>query len=160
MGDIEVSNEFERRLLSDVIMSGDIGVRFDDVGALDATKAALKEIVMLPLQRPELFRRCNLAKPVKGVLLFGPPGYCFSMQILLFPIDIIAPHSTGKTLIAKAVATESGANFLSFLSLSLSDNSCCCELIFPCFQTSTCLPSPVNGLVRQKSAPLLLLRWL
>lgn len=42
--------------------------------ALESVKKQLKEIVMLPLQRPELFMRGSLTKPVKGVLLFGPPG--------------------------------------------------------------------------------------
>uniref|UniRef100_A0A1J3JDT6 ATPase family AAA domain-containing protein 1-A n=1 Tax=Noccaea caerulescens TaxID=107243 RepID=A0A1J3JDT6_NOCCA len=92
--DIVTENEFEKQLLSDVILPSDIGVTFDDIGALETVKDTLKELVMLPLQRPELFCKGQLTKPCKGILLFGPPG-------------------TGKTMLAKAVATEAGANFIN-----------------------------------------------
>ncbi len=59
------------------------------------------QVVMLPLQRPELFAKGSLTKPTKGVLLFGPPG-------------------TGKTMLAKAVASESGANFINVSMSSLA----------------------------------------
>jgi transitional endoplasmic reticulum ATPase len=68
-------------------------VRWEDVGGLDEVKALLGERVELPLKRPESFTRIGI-KPPKGVLLYGPPG-------------------TGKTLLAKAVATEAGANFIT-----------------------------------------------
>jgi len=98
--DIETDNDFEKRLLSDVIPPNELKIGFDDIGALDKVKDTLKELVMLPLQRPELFRKGNLTKPCKGILLFGPPG-------------------TGKTMLAKAVATESGANFISISMASI-----------------------------------------
>ncbi|XP_062203389.1 uncharacterized protein LOC133905581 [Phragmites australis] len=91
--DVITENEFEKKLLSDVILPKGIGVTFEDIGALDNVKETLKELVMVPLQRPELFSKGNLRKPVKGILLFGPPG-------------------TGKTMVAKAVATEAGASFI------------------------------------------------
>jgi len=92
--DVQTDNDFERKLLAEAIPPNELGVRFEDIGALDKVKNTLKELVMLPLQRPELFRKGNLTKPCKGILLFGPPG-------------------TGKTMLAKAVATESGANFIN-----------------------------------------------
>lgn len=57
-------NEFEKSLLTDVISSSDIGVTFDDIGALENVKDTLKELVMLPLQRPELFCKGQLTKVV------------------------------------------------------------------------------------------------
>ena len=57
-------NEFEKRLLADVIPPSDIGVTFDDIGALEKVKDTLKELVMLPLQRPELFCKGQLTKVV------------------------------------------------------------------------------------------------
>ncbi|MFO7654690.1 MAG: CDC48 family AAA ATPase [Candidatus Krumholzibacteriia bacterium] len=74
-------------------------VRWDDVGGLQDVKRLLHEMVELPLQSPEAFERLGI-RPAKGLLLYGPPG-------------------TGKTLIAKAVATEAGANFLSAKGSSL-----------------------------------------
>ncbi|MHC1573291.1 MAG: CDC48 family AAA ATPase [Candidatus Syntropharchaeales archaeon] len=68
-------------------------VSWDDVGGLSEVKAELKEAVEWPLKYPELFKLMD-ATPPKGILLFGEPG-------------------TGKTLLAKAVANESGANFIS-----------------------------------------------
>ncbi len=68
-------------------------VHWEDIGGLDEAKEKLRELVELPLIRPELFVKAGI-KPSKGILLTGPPG-------------------TGKTLLAKAVATESNANFIS-----------------------------------------------
>uniref|UniRef100_A0A6N2NFN8 Uncharacterized protein n=1 Tax=Salix viminalis TaxID=40686 RepID=A0A6N2NFN8_SALVM len=60
--DVLTENEFEKRLLGDVIPPNDIGVTFDDIGALENVKDTLKELVMLPLQRPELFCKGQLTK--------------------------------------------------------------------------------------------------
>jgi len=68
-------------------------VRWDDIGGLHNVKLELQEAVEWPLKYPELFEHMD-ARPPKGILLYGPPG-------------------TGKTLLAKAVATESEANFIS-----------------------------------------------
>ncbi|KAL5561481.1 hypothetical protein UlMin_031228 [Ulmus minor] len=99
--DVVTENEFEKKLLADVIPPSDIGVTFDDIGALENVKDTLKELVMLPLLRPELFSKGQLTKPCKGILLFGPPG-------------------TGKTMLAKAVATEAGANFINISMSSIT----------------------------------------
>ena len=68
-------------------------VNWEDVGALEDAKQELKEAVEWPLKYGKVFEYMN-ATPPKGILLYGPPG-------------------TGKTLLAKAVATESEANFIS-----------------------------------------------
>lgn len=91
---IEPSGRHERTLLSEVLAPEDCGAGFEEVGALAEAKAALREAVQLPLTHPELFAGSLLARPSKGVLLFGPPG-------------------TGKTLLARAAAAECGAAFLA-----------------------------------------------
>ena len=68
-------------------------VHWEDVGGLDEVKKALKESVEWPLKHKDAFEAMGI-EPPKGILLYGPPG-------------------TGKTLLAKAVATESEANFIS-----------------------------------------------
>ncbi|MFH1623040.1 MAG: CDC48 family AAA ATPase [Candidatus Aenigmatarchaeota archaeon] len=68
-------------------------VKWSDIGGLEDVKQRLMEMVEWPLKNPESFTRVGI-KPPKGILLYGPPG-------------------TGKTLLARAVATESGANFIS-----------------------------------------------
>lgn len=68
-------------------------VKWDDIGALEDVKAELKQAVEWPLKYPKSFDEMGIRAP-RGVLLYGPPG-------------------TGKTLLAKAIATESQANFIS-----------------------------------------------
>jgi len=68
-------------------------VKWEDIGALESAKQELKEAVEWPLKYGKVFEHMN-AKPPKGILLYGPPG-------------------TGKTMLAKAVATESEANFIA-----------------------------------------------
>ncbi len=68
-------------------------VRWEDIGGLEREKQELREVVEWPMKYEDLFQHLK-AEPPRGILLYGPPG-------------------TGKTLIAKAVATESEANFIS-----------------------------------------------
>jgi transitional endoplasmic reticulum ATPase len=68
-------------------------VHWDDAGGLDEVKQHLKEAVEWPIKNPEMFTRLGIRAP-KGILLYGPPG-------------------CGKTLLARAVSTESEANFIS-----------------------------------------------
>lgn len=75
------------------------GVSYSDIGGLEEQIRELREAVELPLKRPELFEELGIETP-KGVLLYGPPG-------------------CGKTLLAKAVATEAGATFIAIVGSEL-----------------------------------------
>ncbi len=68
-------------------------VHWDEIGGLEEVKQELREAVEWPLKHPEIFKRLGI-RPPKGILLYGPPG-------------------CGKTLLARAVATESEANFIT-----------------------------------------------
>ncbi len=68
-------------------------VKWSDIGGMEDVKMQVQEAVELPLKRPEVFEKMGI-RPVKGILLFGPPG-------------------TGKTMLAKAVASESESNFIA-----------------------------------------------
>ncbi|PRQ60534.1 putative adenosinetriphosphatase [Rosa chinensis] len=88
------TNPYEDVIACDVINPDHIDVEFNSIGGLEAIKEALFELVILPLKRPDLFNHGKLLGPQKGVLLYGPPG-------------------TGKTMLAKAIAKESGAVFIN-----------------------------------------------
>ncbi len=68
-------------------------VKWEDIGDLEEIKRELREAIEMPLKEPEKFKKMGI-RPPKGILLYGPPG-------------------CGKTLLAKAIATESEANFIS-----------------------------------------------
>ncbi|KAG5297189.1 vacuolar sorting-associated protein [Histoplasma ohiense] len=87
-----------RQILNDIVVRGD-EVHWDDVAGLEVAKNALKEAVVYPFLRPDLFS--GLREPARGMLLFGPPG-------------------TGKTMLARSVATESHSTFFSVSASSLT----------------------------------------
>jgi len=89
---LEAFREFEPATLREVIVESP-DVKWEDIGGLESAKQELVEVAEWPLRYPNLFGRMNTELP-RGILLEGPPG-------------------TGKTLLAKAVASESEANFIS-----------------------------------------------
>jgi transitional endoplasmic reticulum ATPase len=89
---VEALREMQPSTMREVLIEKP-NVKWDDIGALEDAKQELKEAVEWPLKYSKVFSHMN-AKPPRGILMYGPPG-------------------TGKTMLAKAVATESEANFIS-----------------------------------------------
>ncbi|KAF2144688.1 uncharacterized protein K452DRAFT_266714 [Aplosporella prunicola CBS 121167] len=87
-----------KQIFNEIVIQGD-EVHWNDVAGLEAAKSALKETVVYPFLRPDLFM--GLREPARGMLLFGPPG-------------------TGKTMLARAVATESKSTFFAISASSLT----------------------------------------
>lgn len=93
-----VDKQAAQQILNEIVIQGD-EVHWDDVAGLEIAKSALKETVVYPFLRPDLFM--GLREPARGMLLFGPPG-------------------TGKTMLARAVATESKSTFFAISASSLT----------------------------------------
>lgn len=93
-----VDENAAKQIFNEIVVRGD-EVHWDDVAGLDIAKNALKEAVVYPFLRPDLFM--GLREPARGMLLFGPPG-------------------TGKTMLARAVATESRSTFFAISASSLT----------------------------------------
>lgn len=101
----ESLNEYEHIIAADIIHPEDIDVGFGDVEGLDDIIQSLKESVLYPLTVADIFGKSanpRLLGPPKGVLLYGPPG-------------------CGKTLLAKALARESGAVFINLHLSTLTE---------------------------------------
>ncbi|ESO01972.1 hypothetical protein HELRODRAFT_94331 [Helobdella robusta] len=86
-------------LISNEIMDHGPPVAWEDIAGLEFAKKTIKEIVVWPMLRPDIFT--GLRGPPKGLLLFGPPG-------------------TGKTLIGKCIASQSKSTFFSISASSLT----------------------------------------
>jgi SpoVK/Ycf46/Vps4 family AAA+-type ATPase len=93
-----VDEQAAQQILNEIVIKGD-EVHWGDIAGLDVAKSALKETVVYPFLRPDLFM--GLREPARGMLLFGPPG-------------------TGKTMLARAVATESRSTFFAISASSLT----------------------------------------
>ncbi|XP_014485971.1 PREDICTED: fidgetin-like protein 1 isoform X2 [Dinoponera quadriceps] len=86
-------------LIRNEIMDSGKSVTWDDIAGLEYTKKIIKEVVVFPMLRPDIF--IGLRRPPRGILLFGPPG-------------------TGKTLIGKCIASQSKSTFFSISASSLT----------------------------------------
>ncbi|XP_077533721.1 fidgetin-like protein 1 isoform X2 [Haemaphysalis longicornis] len=102
---VEESDELKKldaklvELVKSEIMDHGPGVDWDDIAGLEFAKQSVKEMVVWPMLRPDIFT--GIRQPPKGLLLFGPPG-------------------TGKTLIGKCIASQAGATFFSISASSLT----------------------------------------
>ncbi len=90
-GPVKITANTKLTISEKPIETSKYGITYDDIGGLKKEIESIREMVELPIRRPEVFKKLGITPP-KGILLYGPPG-------------------TGKTLLAKAVASETDSNF-------------------------------------------------
>ncbi|TDL19742.1 AAA-domain-containing protein [Rickenella mellea] len=96
-------DDYEETIAGEIIHPDDIDVQFTDIGGLEPIVNSLRETIIYPLLYPTLFTTSStLLGAPKGVLLYGPPG-------------------CGKTMLAKALAKESGATFINIAVSALAN---------------------------------------
>lgn len=94
--------DYELSIAAQLVDPLSINIRWEDIAGLEEIIQEIRETVILPIQKRELFSGSSLIQPPKGVLLHGPPG-------------------CGKTMIAKATAREAGARFINLEVSALTD---------------------------------------
>nr|XP_054766405.1 fidgetin-like protein 1 [Lytechinus pictus] len=125
-------------LVMSEIMDHGPPIHWDDIAGLEFAKSTIKEIVVWPMLRPDIFT--GLRGPPKGLLLFGPPG-------------------TGKTLIGKCIACQSGATFFSISASSLTskwvgEGEKMVRALFSvarCYQPAVIFIDEIDSLLSQRS---------
>ena len=125
------------RIMDEVVDSSVSNVRWDDISGLEKQKALLKESILLPFQRPDIFT--GVRAPPRGILMFGPPG-------------------TGKTLLAKAAATTAHCTFFSLSASSitskwLGESEKLIRALFACarqFQPSIIFIDEIDSLLQSR----------
>ena len=90
-GAVKITANTKLTISEKPIETSKYGITYDDIGGLKKEIESIREMVELPIRRPEIFKKLGITPP-KGILLYGPPG-------------------TGKTLLAKAVASETDSYF-------------------------------------------------
>ncbi|XP_071828922.1 outer mitochondrial transmembrane helix translocase-like [Apostichopus japonicus] len=95
-------SEYELSIASQLIVPSSLDVTWDDIGGLTDVCQEIRDTVIYPLKNRELYRNSDLIGPPKGVLLYGPPG-------------------CGKTMLAKAIATDAGCRFINLQASGLTD---------------------------------------
>ncbi len=139
--ELENLKNIDQKLIDTImseVMDKTPGVTWDDIAGLEFVKKTIKEIVIWPMLRPDIFK--GLRGPPKGLLLFGPPG-------------------TGKTLIAKTIAHESGSTFFNISSSVLSskwqgESEKLVKVLFEvarCYQPAVIFIDEIDSLLSQRS---------
>lgn len=125
------------RIMEEIVDKSN-SVEWDDISGLEGPKSLLKEAILLPFQRPDIF--IGVRAPPRGILMFGPPG-------------------TGKTLLAKAVASTANCTFFALSASSitskwLGESEKLIRALFACarhFQPSIIFIDEIDSLLQTRS---------